>query len=88
MTQNAMVKSDFRAMATHFVNILAFLYFLIFAFLLFLTENATISRISKNDAERTGQSDFRTTATHFVNIFVLLLIFEPFPLPQLLLHGR
>ena len=28
MTQNAMVKPDFRAMATHFVNMFAFLYFL------------------------------------------------------------
>ena len=28
--QNAMVKSDFRATATHFVNIFVFLYFLFF----------------------------------------------------------
>ena len=72
----------FRDYICFFCNF-GFLYFLNFVFFyfcnsLFLTENVTISRIWKNDAERTGQSDFRAMATHFVNIFMFLLIFKNF----------
>ena len=43
-----MVKSDFRATATHFVILFGFIK------KMFLTENVTISRISNTDAERRG----------------------------------
>ena len=73
--QNAMVKVEFRAMATHLVNI-------------FHNSFKNVPKTSPSGVSRkmmqnaAVKSDFRATATHFMNIFVLLLIFEPFPSPN------